>query len=179
MTSLICIICSNTIHPISKHAKIECRTSEEGRFCSPDPPDHHWCQCSGGHDSGWIFEIGQRKRNCAPASKTPPGTKRWCKQEPTVVFVGIEDDSASLSNLTSENNESLPTSTMTTMALSSSAPTNPKPKRKQIRPTASAVQQRRGRLCPCLVIVVVVIVVVAGIIVCLFDCCVVLEGQAQ
>ena len=101
------------------------------------------------------------------------------KNRREVVFVGIEDDSASLSDLTSENNESLPTTTMTTMASSSSAPMNPKPKRKQIRLAASAVQQRRGRLCPCLVIVVVVIVVVAGIIVCLFDCCVVLGGQAQ
>ena len=106
------------------------------------------------------------------------------KNQREVVFVGIEDDSASLSNLTSENNELLPTTTMTTTASSSSASTNPKPKRKQIRPTASAVQQRQGRLCPCLVnvvvfFVVVVIFVIAVIIVRLFDCCVVLGGQAQ
>jgi hypothetical protein len=70
------------------------------------------------------------------------------KNRREVDFVGIEDDSASLSDLTSENNESLPPTMMTTTASSSSAPTNPEPKRKQIRPTASAVQQRRGRLCP-------------------------------
>jgi hypothetical protein len=65
------------------------------------------------------------------------------KNRRKVIFVGIEDDSASLSDLTSENNELLPITMMTTTALSSSIPTNPKPKRKQIRPPASAFQQRR------------------------------------
>ena len=58
-----------------------------------------------------------------------------------VIFVGIEDESALLSDLTYKNNELLPTTTTT--ASSSSAPMNPKPKRKQIRLTASAVQQQR------------------------------------
>ena len=50
------------------------------------------------------------------------------------------DNAPSLSDFTSSDNDaSLPT----TSASSSSAPTNPKPKRKQIRPTASAVQQHR------------------------------------
>ena len=68
------------------------------------------------------------------AHKGGANNNRW-----EVVFVGIEDESASLSDLTSENE--LPTTTTT--ASSSSAPTNPKPKRKQIRLTASAVQQQR------------------------------------
>jgi len=55
-----------------------------------------------------------------------------------VIFVDV-DNAPSLSDFTSDNDASLPT----TSASSSSAPTNPKPKRKQIRPTASAVQQRR------------------------------------
>ena len=54
------------------------------------------------------------------------------------VFVNV-DNTSSLSDLTSDNDALM----RTTSALSSSAPTNPKPKRKQIRPTASAVQQRR------------------------------------
>jgi len=54
------------------------------------------------------------------------------------VFVNV-DNTSSLPDLTSDNDAL----TRTTSALSSSAPTNPKPKRKQIRPTASAVQQRR------------------------------------
>jgi len=53
------------------------------------------------------------------------------------VFVNV-DNTSSLSDLTSDNDAS----TRTTSASSSSVPTNPKPKRKQIRPTASAVQQR-------------------------------------
>ncbi len=63
------------------------------------------------------------------------------KNQREVIFVGIENNSASLSDVTSENNELLPTPMMTAMALSSSTPTNPKPKRKQIRLTASAFQQ--------------------------------------
>ena len=55
-----------------------------------------------------------------------------------VVFVNV-DNTSSLSDFTSDNNASA----RTTSASSSSTPTNPKPKRKQIRPTASAVQQRR------------------------------------
>ena len=55
-----------------------------------------------------------------------------------VVFVNVGNTS-SLSDLTSDSDASPPT----TSASSSSAPTNPKPKRKQIRPTASAVQQWR------------------------------------
>jgi hypothetical protein len=55
-----------------------------------------------------------------------------------VVFVNV-DNTPSLSNFTS-NNDALPPSTSTS---ASSAPTNPKPKRKQISSTASAVQQRR------------------------------------
>ncbi len=55
-----------------------------------------------------------------------------------VIFVDV-DNAPSLSDFTSDNDASLPT----TSASPSSAPTNPKPKRKQIRPTASAVQQRR------------------------------------
>ena len=48
------------------------------------------------------------------------------------------DNAPSLSELKNDNDASLPTK----LASSSSAPTNPKQKRKQIRPTASAVQQR-------------------------------------
>jgi hypothetical protein len=55
-----------------------------------------------------------------------------------VVFVNV-DNTSSLSDFTSDNDAS----PRTTSASSSSTPTNPKPKRKQIRPTASAVQQRR------------------------------------
>ena len=55
-----------------------------------------------------------------------------------VVFVNV-DNTPSLSNFTS-NNDALPPSTLTS---ASSAPTNPKPKRKQISSTASAVQQQR------------------------------------
>ena len=55
-----------------------------------------------------------------------------------VICVNV-DNAPSLFDFTSDNDASLPT----TSALSSSAPTNPKPKRKQIRPTASAVQQWR------------------------------------
>ena len=55
-----------------------------------------------------------------------------------VIFVD-DDNAPSLSDFTCDNDASLPT----TSESSSSAPTNPKPKRKQIRPTASAVQQRR------------------------------------
>jgi hypothetical protein len=54
-----------------------------------------------------------------------------------VIFVDV-DNAPSLSDFTSNSDASLPT----TSASSSSAPTNPKPKRKQIRPTASAVQQQ-------------------------------------
>jgi hypothetical protein len=55
-----------------------------------------------------------------------------------VFFVDV-DKAPSLSDFTSDKDASL----STTSASSSSAPTNPKPKTKQIRPTASAVQQRR------------------------------------
>ena len=55
-----------------------------------------------------------------------------------VICVNV-DNTPSLSDFTSDNDALLPT----TSASSSSAPTNPKPKKKQIRPTASAVQQHR------------------------------------
>ena len=56
-----------------------------------------------------------------------------------VIFVDV-DNTPSLSDFTSDNDALLPT---TLESSSSSAPTNPKPKKKQIRPTASAVQQHR------------------------------------
>jgi hypothetical protein len=31
-TALLCVICYNTIHPVSQHAKEESRASEEGRL---------------------------------------------------------------------------------------------------------------------------------------------------
>jgi hypothetical protein len=55
-----------------------------------------------------------------------------------VIVVDV-DNAPSLSNFTSDNDALLPTMS----ASSSSALTKTKPKRKQIRPTASAVQQRR------------------------------------
>jgi hypothetical protein len=64
--------------------------------------------------------------------------RRRLAHQREVICVDV-DNAPSLSNFTSDNDASLPT----TSASLSSAPTNPKPKRKQIRPTASAVQQRR------------------------------------
>jgi hypothetical protein len=51
-----------------------------------------------GHDSGWIFEVGQRRRNRAPASTTPPGTNGRRGQYPKEVVIVDVDNTPSLSD---------------------------------------------------------------------------------
>ena len=69
-------------------------------------------------------KIVHQQVRCCLAQNGGANKNRW-----EVIFVGIEDDPALLSDLTSENNESLPTTMMTTTESSYSTPTNPKPKR--------------------------------------------------